>query len=259
MKLNFEMDRGVSARPTLFIHGNLGSLHWWRGVRREWQKHGPTGNQPMLFADWRGCGENPPWTSDLFTIEDLANDHLELLDDLEKQSAMSGPVTLVGHSLGGLIALQMMILQPERFSRALLLDPVGCKGVVFNDDMYEAFRQMAESYELTKTVILGTLRTQENLDDEWKKTLVDGAFKAVKGVGAAALEILKSVDLSAAAAKIQAPIHVLHGRYDVVISLQDSRDLVAILPNARLEVLEEAGHCWNVENPADLSGRIKRF
>jgi pimeloyl-ACP methyl ester carboxylesterase len=245
----------LSKQDILFIHGNLASSRWWNPALGEWKKQGAIGRGELIFADWRGCGENPDWASDRqFSLEDLAKDYLALLKELGKEE-----VAVVGHSLGGLIALQMMALEPRRISRAALLDPVGAKGVVFDDSMYEAFRQMAASRELTQTVILSTIRDQRHLTPDFNEQITDDAFKAVKGIGSSVLEILKTVDLTAAAARIKIPTLILHGGHDQIIPLTDSESLAATMPNARLEVLPEAGHCWNVEDPQAFVKRIRAW
>lgn len=240
---------------TVFIHGNLASSVWWEPTLNEWKKQGSLGSGDLICADWRGCGKNPDWHNDRkFTIKDLASDYLELLNTLGKAQ-----VAVVGHSLGGLIALQMMALEPQRVCKAVLLDPVGASGVVFDDSMYEAFRQMALSRELTQTVILSTIREQSLITAEFKERLSADAFKAVKGIGSSVLEILKTVDLTSEAAGIQVPTLILHGQHDQIIPLKDSEELKRTMPNATLEVLPESGHCWNIENPAAFVKRIRAW
>ena len=254
MKLYYEPHAGLSKQDTLFLHGNLASHRWWHPALNEMKK--PSGPGRVILSDWRGCGENDPWPNDRqFTIEDLANDNLELLSSL----GMNQNVALVGHSLGGLIALQMMILDPTRFSRAVLLDPVGAKGVVFDESMYEAFRQMAQSAELTRMVILSTVMNSEALGDDFKNQIAGDAFKAVKGIGASVLEILKSVDLTKGAANVQVPTLILHGENDQIIPQSDSEALQKIMPNAQLEILKGCGHCWNVENPRAFTERVQKW
>ncbi len=254
MKLFYEQHAGLSKQDTLFLHGNLASHRWWHPALKEMKKSAGPGR--VVLSDWRGCGENEPWPSDRqFTIEDLAKDNLELLNSLN----MTKEVALVGHSLGGLIALQMMILDPQRFSRAVLLDPVGAKGVVFDESMYEAFRQMAASAELTRMVILSTVMNSEDLADDFKNKIADDAFKAVKGIGASVLEILKTVDLTTGAAQVRVPTLIIHGENDAIIPKADSQALQRIMPDAQLEILAGGGHSWNVENPQAFTERVQKW
>lgn len=255
MNLHCERYSGLSKQNILFIHGNLASTNWWQPSLREWKAFGPNGTGELVFADWRGCGKNPDWPADKpFSIEDLARDFLTLLRDLNMDE-----VQVVAHSLGGLIALQMMILEPRRVSRAVFLDPVGARGVVFDDSMYDAFRQMAESRDLTKAVILSTIKDSSNLDENFKEQIADDAFKAVKGIGSSVLKILKTVDLSEAARKVRTPTLIMHGQHDTVIPLKDSEELNRLMTNSKLEILPDAGHCWNAENPGAFVRRLREY
>ena len=245
----------LAKEDTLFIHGNLASTVWWKPTLAEWQKAGSLGNGDLIFADWRGCGRNPAWPIDKqFTIEELAQDFLDLIKQMGKEK-----VAVVGHSLGGLIALQMMLIDPAKVSKAVLLDPVGADGVVFDDSMYDAFKQMALNRNLTEMVIMSTVKDQSHFTPELTKAVVDDAFKAVQGIGSSVLQILKSVRLSDQVAQIKNPTLLLHGRHDQIIPLKDSEDLSKKLPNVTFEVLEEAGHCWNVENPSAFVKRLRAW
>ncbi len=253
MNLYCERHSNLSPADTLFIHGNLASSRWWHPFLREWKKTGATGPGSFFFADWRGCGNNPDW-HEPFTLKDLSYDFLELLERERLER-----VRLVAHSLGGLIAMQMMALAPKRFESAFLLDPVGVTGIVFDDSMYEAFNQMTQSRELTGTVILGTVFKDENLTEEFKKEITDDAFKAVKGIGSSILEILKTTDIREDAKNIKVPTLIVHGKEDVIIPVKDSEITAQTLAHAQLEVLSGVGHCWNVEDPAAFTRRVQRW
>jgi pimeloyl-ACP methyl ester carboxylesterase len=251
----FEKYTGLSKHDTLFLHGNLASTKWWQPTLQEWRKAGSLGEGHLIFSDWRGCGQNPNWPMEnKFTIRELAEDQLQLLETIGVEQ-----VDIVGHSLGGLIAMQMMILAPKRIRKAVLLDSVGLKGVIFDESMYEAFQQMAASSELTRLVILSTVAHSEKLAPAFADAIAADAFKAVKGIGSSVLEILKSVNLEQEARAIQTPILLLHGKNDQIIPLSDSENAAKILPTAKLEVLPEAGHCWNIENPKAFTARLREW
>lgn len=237
MDLTFEKASGLGAEDTVFIHGNLASPIWWKPMLYEWSHLGPMGTKSLLFSNWSEMhGSN---------LRNLAEAHFRLMDRNSIEQA-----ALVGHSLGGLIALQMAVLRPERVSRLVLLDPVGVKGVVFDDSMYEAFRQMAASPTLTKSVILSTIEGADRLPVDFAEQIATDAYRAVKGIGTSVLEILKTVDLSKEVRQLKMPIHIAHGAKDQVIPLSDSQLSLNYMPHAVLQVLPDNGHCWNVENPS---------
>ncbi len=255
MKLYYEEHSGLSKSDVLFLHGNLASTKWWRPTLNEWKKAGSLGSRSLIFSDWRGCGQNPDWPIDkVFSIRELAEEQLQLLESLKVKDA-----ALVGHSLGGLIAVQMMILAPKMITKAVLLDPVGLKGVVFDESMYQAFQQMAQSQEFTRIVILSTILNKENISADLAEEISCDAFKAVKGIGSSVLEILKSVNLEEEARKITKPVLFLHGQKDEIIPLKDSESAAQIIPHAKLEVVPEAGHCWNIESPSRFTARLREW
>lgn len=255
MNLYCERYPNQSKTDTLFVHGNLASHRWWHPMLEEWKKAGQTGKGSLLLADWRGCGRNPDWSGDKpFTLAELAQDFIDLLG-----RERLARVNLVGHSLGGLIALQMMIMKPDLFNKAFLLDPVGAQGVVFDDSMYEAFRQMALSPDLTKTVILSTVLNSDRLDTKLKLAMADDGYKAVRGIGTSVLEILKTVDLRERAQQVKVQTLIAHGKEDAIIPLKDSEALSQLMPNAQLEVLGGVGHCWNVEDPKAFTQRVRAW
>lgn len=248
----------LTKQPTLFIHGNLASAAWWKPTVEAWTKAGSLGAHPLYCADVRGCGHNPDWPNQSpIQIEDLAADFLELLN----AKGLNGEqeVALVGHSLGGLIALQMMLLEPKRFCKAVLLDPVGAHGVVFDEAMYNAFLEMAKSRELTSSVILSFVKDPASLGNKLIAQIEEDAFKAVRGIGWSVLQGLRTVDIRDQLPSVNVPTLVLHGELDQIIPLHDSKELANLMPNAHLEILQQTGHCWNLENPGAFTQRLRRW
>ncbi|SDC98523.1 alpha/beta fold hydrolase [Actinokineospora iranica] len=99
------------ARPLLALHGVTG-----HGARfRRLAESGLSGFR-VIAPDLRGCGDSPrlpPWT-----LEQHAADLLAVLDAHRLDA-----VPVVGHSYGGLIALHLARLAPQRVRRLVLLDP----------------------------------------------------------------------------------------------------------------------------------------
>lgn len=255
MKINYKTYSKLAKHDTLFIHGNLASARWWSPMAEEWQRAGSLGPGRLLLADLRGCGQNEDWPIDKpFTLQELAQDALDLLDDANVET-----VDLVGHSLGGLVALQMMLMAPERVRKAYLLCPVGAKGVVFDEGMFDIFRQMAANPEITRAVILSTISNHQTLPEPLKDEISEDAFKAVKGIGFSVLKVLEAVDIRRELAKLNKPVKIVHGKEDLVIKPEDSINLKSLITNADLEILDNVGHSWNVENPKAFTNHLRQW
>ncbi len=107
--------RGEGPLRVVLIHGFLGSGHNLGALARAWHQRDP--GVGLILPDLRGHGRSPPLFSgaNLFT---LAEDLITLLETVPATT----PLRLVGHSLGGRVALCARSLAPDRFDRVDLLD-----------------------------------------------------------------------------------------------------------------------------------------
>jgi pimeloyl-ACP methyl ester carboxylesterase len=102
----------------LAVHGNLGCADWLALVLPQLPP-----DVRVIAAEWRGCGESdkplPAVDFSNYSMATHAQDMLNLLDALGIQRCH-----LYGHSTGGIICSYMLVKQPERFGKVLMLDPV---------------------------------------------------------------------------------------------------------------------------------------
>jgi 3-oxoadipate enol-lactonase len=245
-KIHFEVYPNELPQTTLFVHGNLASNRWWMPVRKAWQNAGDTTNfkGSMIVAEFRGCGQStPPADLQEVDMQLFAKDFLALIKSLNV-----GPVNIVGHSTGGLIAGIMAATEPALVNKVLLLDPVGAGGVTFDQSMTAAFEAMKVDRKLTAAVIGSTILNNDAEAPFFKHEIVDDAFVAVKNVGAWVLESLDGLDVREKLKAVKAPTLVLHGEQDVLLPRADSEE-IARLMGGRFQVLKGCGHCANLENP----------
>lgn len=107
--------RGEGPRITFLLHGFMGSGRNLSSLARRWVERDPS--RTLVFPDLTGHGESPP-LRDPPSLDQLASAVLELAE----QAAGHDPVSIVGHSMGGRVALLARILAPERVSAVTLLD-----------------------------------------------------------------------------------------------------------------------------------------
>lgn len=97
--------------PLIFIHGILGFARNFHSIAQALQKH-----YSCLLYDQRGHGKSlksPP-----YTLFQLTEDLNSLSDLLSKNS----PIYLVGHSLGGYVALLFIHRYPEKVKKSIIVD-----------------------------------------------------------------------------------------------------------------------------------------
>ena len=89
-------DSDNSGQPLLFLHGTGCDASDWRVVIKELSQNGR-----CIALDFRGHGQSPV-PIQAFSLSDLADDALHLIDYLSLQE-----VVIVGHSLGGMVAMEV--------------------------------------------------------------------------------------------------------------------------------------------------------
>ncbi len=110
--------------PIVFLHGWALSDRTYRRSLRELARRGHTVLAPAL----PGFGATPPLAADATSLAAYASWLVEFLD----ASGVDEPVTLVGHSFGGAVAIKCAHDHPERVSRLVLVNSIG--GATWSDE-----------------------------------------------------------------------------------------------------------------------------
>eukprot|EP00965_Chrysotila_dentata_P118009 3900911-Pleurochrysis_carterae.AAC.4 len=91
---------------TIFIHGLDSSKETWKGILAEMAKQG----LPALAFDLRGHGESPLGAPEDFSTDALASDVIAAAE----AHGVRAPYVVVGHSMGGVVAMQLAAIDAQR-------------------------------------------------------------------------------------------------------------------------------------------------
>lgn len=97
-------------QPLIFLHGLFGSGNNWGTVAKHFSQH-----YQVICVDLRNHGSSPHSTSQSYA--NMADDLLELCDTLSLER-----IHLLGHSLGGKVAMQFTTQHPDRVDKLIVVD-----------------------------------------------------------------------------------------------------------------------------------------
>jgi pimeloyl-ACP methyl ester carboxylesterase len=100
----------------LLLHGKNFSGAYWERTIRNLVKDG----YRVIVPDQIGFGKSSKPVNFQYSFHALANHTADLLDQLYINS-----VTVVGHSMGGMLATRFALMAPERTNRLVLVNPIG--------------------------------------------------------------------------------------------------------------------------------------
>jgi pimeloyl-ACP methyl ester carboxylesterase len=203
------------------------------------------GKYRMLVWDVRGHGQSQPIGED-FTVAGAAEDLVAILDKLKVQQAV-----LVGQSMGGNIAQELVFYHPERVSAMFLL---GCACNTWKLTGLEKLQikvgvPMLEHYP--PGIWLSQMATRSSIDPKVQAYLAEASEKVKKAGNfnhiwnALSLCLHYEPDY-----RIECPLMLAHGEHDNLGNFKKVMPLWAWRdPLARYVVIPNAGHVANQDNP----------
>jgi 3-oxoadipate enol-lactonase len=244
--LMFHVRESGAGRPVLLLHGFPLSSEMWQ----ETMDRVPDGWR-MIAPDLRGHGSSE--ASDDAGMQRLVRDQMELLDLL----GIEEPVVVVGLSMGGYVALEMVRRHPERV-RALVL--VDTRAEADAPDAAEKRRTTAErvlrdgSESLAEDMAgkLFSPSTRGAVRSRWRERM---AATPPRGVAAALNGMADRSDSRDVLSDWRKPLLVVVGEDDQITPPEDALRMHRAVPGSMLEVIPDAGHLPPVEQP-DAFGKI---
>jgi pimeloyl-ACP methyl ester carboxylesterase len=170
------------------------------------------------------------------------------------------PLVLAGFSMGGYVAQQMLADAPRRVAALALVDTSCRPEPPQNIPVREA--TMAALQRDIDAETLAILRRGVHADHLSDAPLMALGQRIMRDVGAAAAirqiqAIIGRADHRAMLAQLDIATLVLCGRTDQVTPLALSREAAALIPGARLHIVEDAGHWAPLEQPDAVADELR--
>lgn len=235
--------------PIVFLHGFPTSSHLWH----ETVRHIPAGHR-VVVLDLLGFGRSDRPAGRPVTLEGHAARVVALLDELR-----IGACTVVGHDIGGGVALLLALRWPARVSRLCLIDTVAFDGWP-SRAVRMARATLPVARRLPPSVLLSAVRTELLRGYSSHDLATHSVERYLKPFATpegrdALVEHLLSLDASETAAiapslpALAQPTAIAWGADDPFLPVELGRRLQAALPHATLDVVPGGRHFLPEEHP----------
>ena len=174
-----------------------------------------------------------------------------------------GPLRVAGHSMGARVAMEMAHLAPERVERLALLD-TGCHPLKPGEvEKRAAIVDLAHTQgmaALAKTWLPPMVHAPNRQNAALMQALTEMVLRMDPALHERQINALVTrPDASAYLAGIRCPVLLVVGADDAWSPVAQHQDMAAILPDARLKVVPDAGHFAPIEQPQIVTPLVREF
>ncbi len=246
-------DSRKGEKTILLLHGYLESLDVWEDFAKLLSKE-----YRVVAMDLPGHGISQVM-GPIHTMEFLADTVVGVLDELEIEKA-----TVVGHSMGGYVALEVLRRHPERMESIVLLSSTP------NPDSPEKLADRDREIALVEgghKDLLASTAAKNGFATENLKRMQDEIIfleeqvlvTEAEGVVALLRGMKERKDSNELLQKATLPQLFILGKKDGYIPLERAEAMVAAHPQAKVAWLENSGHLGYFEEPEACAAAIREF
>lgn len=245
--------------PLVLIHGFLDSHKTWRrNVQVLAQNH------RVYAIDVLGFGSSERVRDPIYTMKQQSGFLREFFESQNLEKA-----DIIGHSMGGALALQFAYDFPDSVHKVVLIAPATYLYNRFprnglNRVPRHVSRGVLGIYEKMQgdrsNPVLYAYGDPERITEDAKD--IRNQMMRVQGQHDALISMSMSkreADVPREMSRVTVPILVIWGKKDRVVPVSDAAKHVRDLPNARLEIIDSAGHLPHEEEPELVNHLITNF
>ena len=240
--------KGGTGEPLLLLHGELGHPGWLR------YHDGLSRNNSLIIPSHPGFGESPrlDW---VMNMRDMAGWYLQALDDMG-----TGPINVIGHSLGGWLAAEIATMDPKQFKKMVLVGPAGIKPPT--GEIFDMFLVVAKEY--MEECLLDPASTPEFLQifpeeptPEQVETLEVAREEACRLSWKPYMYYPALPQLLGRVKNL--PTLIVCGREDGIVPLSAAEVYNQSIQGSELAIIDGSGHQPEIEKPDEFLSLVQKF
>ncbi|WP_139367568.1 alpha/beta fold hydrolase [Bacillus alkalicellulosilyticus] len=260
VKLHYEYLRGNQAKEgpvILLIHGFISCSYCFRYIMPKLSEE-----YPVIAVDLPGFGKSEKSKTFTYSFESYAALLFTFLDKLQVKETI-----VVGHSMGGQVALYMAKQKPEQVKKIVLMSSSGylkrvkkhylfASYLPFSPKVLKWYFEKRNYKEALSHVVYDKTAVNDNSVKEYTRAFKDeGFYEALIRLARHREGDLTSEQLHL----ITQPALLLWGKEDEIIPFRIGKRLDHDLPNATLYGYEKTGHLLPEERPDEVVERMLQF
>ena len=251
----------VKNPPIILLHGVPENLHAWYAVAPRLAN-----NYHVIALDWPGFGESEPFKStNDYNSQKFADIVIDFIDTVKVKQSI-----ILASDIALLPAFLIGLQKPELVSKLIVMDGIPFprkqytswelksftrKNSIIGKALVKWFPGISAKIGYTKGFYKGHSIPKEVLNEfvkDGKREYTQDAFLSYFQnfhIGQTYFEPV--------AHNLKTPVLVVWGKYDRFINIKLAHEIVEKLPNAKLEIIDEAGHYVHMDKPE--AGPVVRF
>lgn len=246
------------ATPIVLVHGWGGTGSYWTDTARLLSQ-----TADVIVPDLPGTGRSKPvnGTQDMF---DQVDTLIHLLDSLQLKQ-----IQLVGHSMGGAMAVLIAAKQPERIKRLALVSLAFFMNKE-QEDIYSAVMRVFKLSTMFRPKWLanipgmpGMIAKQYFYRVPDERELLRSGFldylQLDRDTAIACANNATDPRIKAAGYKVKAPTLMIAAKQDMRLPLENVDYTANIIPNSDVRWIDECGHLPMVEKSDEFHAMLREF
>ncbi|KAA9331520.1 alpha/beta fold hydrolase [Hymenobacter busanensis] len=243
-------------RPLVILHGLFGTLDNWQTLARRWAEHAR-----VVVVDLRNHGRSPHSPEHSYAL--MSADVLALFDQLQ----LGPDTTLLGHSMGGKVAMRFALDHPERLAKLVVVD------------ISPRFSTMEHQHDVLaglNSVDFTTLSSRQEADDalarhirqpDTRQFLLKNLYRRDDNTFAWRINLpvltsgLTTVGeaITAEHPFLKPALFIRGGKSDYIDAEDKLHHIPALFPNSQVETVVDAGHWVHAEKPEEVYALVQAF